>query len=147
MHEQLLKLKHVLFQFLRFATVGTLGVTIDFGLLNLLSWATGVTRGEGLIPLNVISFGTALTVSFFLNKRWTFKDLSLTENLRKFNLFLIISVLGATINTAIMTILTTHVDPNITLAPFLLLNLAKTAATTASGLWNFFGYKIVVFKK
>lgn len=127
--------------------VGSLGMVIDFGLLNLMSWVTGITRGSGLIPLNVVSFGAALTVSFFLNKRWTFKDDSIRDNLKKFNLFLIISVLGVSINTAIVTILTTYVDPNITLAPFLLLNLAKTAATAGSGLWNFFGYKLVVFKK
>ncbi len=147
MDSQMAKFKDVLFQFLRFATVGIIGITIDFGLLNLLSWLTGITRGTGIIPLNIVSFGAALTVSFFLNKRWTFKDSSLTDNLKKFNLFLIISVLGAAINTSVVTILTTHVDPNITLAPYLLLNLAKGTATIASGLWNFFGYKLVVFKK
>lgn len=127
--------------------VGSLGITIDFGLLNLMSWATGITRGSGLIPLNIVSFGAALVVSFYLNKHWTFKDESFTENFKKFNLFLIVSVIGTTINTSIVTIFTTHVDPNITLAPFLLLNLAKTAATAGSGLWNFLGYKLVVFKK
>lgn len=141
------KLKFILVQLLHFAAVGSMGVIIDFGLLNLLSWVTGITKGWGIVPLNIISFSAALTVSFLLNKRWTFKDTSQTDNFKKFNLFLIISLLGLAINTSVVALITSNVNPALAVGPYFLLNFAKIIATGASGLWNFSGYKMVVFKK
>jgi putative flippase GtrA len=147
MGEERFQIKNILAQFLRFAAVGSLGVLIDFGLLNILSWVTGITKGWGIVPLNIISFSAALAVSFFLNKHWTFKDNSLSDNFKKFNLFLIISLLGLTINTSVVALITSYIHPSFAVGPYMLLNLAKIMATAASGLWNFSGYKLIVFKK
>lgn len=139
--------KNIFFQFIRFAMVGSMGVVIDFAVLNLLSLATGITSGNGIIPLNVISFGTALTFSFFFNKRWTFKDFSPVELPKKFTLFLLISLMGLTINTIGVRIISTNISLPLDIHPQLWLNIAKVIATGASGLWNFLGYKNLVFKK
>lgn len=134
-------------QFLKFITVGFMGTIIDFGILNLLSWLTGVTSGDGIIPINIVAFVSALTFSFYFNKRWTFDDLSVGETHRKFTWFLLISLGGVTINTLIVRFLTTNINPAFDVDPRLWLNIAKFLATGASGLWNFFGYKLIVFKK
>ena|SRR3989344_462942 len=130
--------------------VGALGILIDFGILNLLSWVFGITKGLGIIPLNMVSFGSAIVVTFLLNKHWTFRDQSSGDNLKKFNLFLIVSIFGLIINTAIVSTIIDFVDPRslgMNLTDRQWLNIAKGIATIVSGLWNFTNYKLNVFKK
>jgi putative flippase GtrA len=134
-------------QFLKFAIIGAINTGIDFAILNILSKMTGITKGDGLIPLNAISFTIAVTNSYFLNKRWAFGDSTQGEGGKKFSLFLIISVIGAVLNTSIVRFVATNIDPMFGLSPQLWLNVAKAAATGVSLVWNFAGYKLFVFKK
>lgn len=139
--------KQLTSQFIKFCTVGFIGTAVDFALLNLLSWATGIVRGNGLIPINIISFSCAFVLSFFLNKLWTFQDSHRHDYLEKFSLFLVISLIGVSLNTLIVRYVSTNIDPLFGLSDREWLNLAKAFATIFSGLWNFSGYKLVVFKK
>ncbi len=134
-------------QFIRFGIVGGLNTAIDFGVLNLLSFITGITKGTGLVPLNMISFTVAVINSYYLNKYWAFKDQSSGEGMKKFSLFLVISVIGALINTGTVTLVATSLEPWFGLGPTPWLNVAKVLATGLSLIWNFIGYKLLVFKK
>src|SRR3989304_3772560 len=51
-------------QFAKFAQVGVLNTAIDFGILNLLIFATGITSGLSIFPLNAISIFTSRINSF-----------------------------------------------------------------------------------
>ena len=57
-------------QLVKFATTGFTNSFIDFGILafcvEILKWP--------LLPSNVLSTGIAITNAFFMNKRWTFKN-------------------------------------------------------------------------
>lgn len=108
---------------------------------------TGIYEGNGIIPLNIISFTVAVINSYFLNKRWAFKDQTGGEHGKKFTMFLLVSVIGAGINTATVRIVSTNIDPMFGLTQELWLNVAKVVATGISLVWNFAGYKLVVFKK
>lgn len=134
-------------QFLRFAIIGLINTGVDFLILNLLIWATGIKEGNGLIPLNIISFTIAVINSYILNKRWAFKDQTQGETAKKFTNFLIISVIGALINTAIVRFGSTNVEPMFGLSQVMWVNVAKVVATGVSLVWNFVGYKLLVFKK
>src|SRR3989344_6814534 len=63
----------LLWQFSKFALVGVLNTAIDFGILNLLIFVTGIASGLAIIPLNAVSFSTAIVNSSFWNKKWVFK--------------------------------------------------------------------------
>ncbi|OGE81368.1 MAG: hypothetical protein A3H72_03750 [Candidatus Doudnabacteria bacterium RIFCSPLOWO2_02_FULL_48_8] len=134
-------------QFIRFAIIGGLNTAIDFALLNLLSWATGIYEGNWIILLNTISFSVAVINSYILNKRWAFGDQGSGEGGRKFTLFLAVSIVGAVINTAVVRVVSTNIDPMFGLSQELWLNVGKVLATGLSLVWNFIGYKILVFKK
>lgn len=134
-------------QFLRFAIIGAINTAVDFLVLNLLIFATGIKEGNGLIPLNIISFTVAVINSYVLNKRWAFRDQTAGDTARKFTNFLIISVIGAFINTAIVRFGSTNIDPMFGLSQVLWVNLSKIVATGVSLIWNFIGYKLLVFKK
>lgn len=141
------KLKAIFNQFWRFAVIGVINTAIDYGILFLLSKATGITKGNGVIPLNVISFSIATINSYYLNKKWAFGDQSRLEQGRKFSLFLVVSIIGVVINTGIVRVVSTNIAPMFGLSPRLWLLASKLVATAISLIWNFIGYKVVVFKK
>ena len=134
-------------QFWRYAIIGLINTAIDFLVLNLLSYITGIYEGNGLIPLNVISFTVAVTNSYFMNKKWAFKDAAFGDAGKKFSLFLLVSIIGAILNTTVVRFVSTNIDPMFGLSQELWLNVAKVLATGLSLVWNFTGYKLLVFKK
>jgi putative flippase GtrA len=134
-------------QFWRFVIIGVINTVIDYAILLILSKLTGITGGSKIIPLNITSFTVATINSYYLNKHWAFADQSRHEQGKKFSLFLIVSIIGVTLNTTIVTLITSHISPMFGLPPRVWLIGSKLVATAASLVWNFVGYKIIVFKK
>ena len=134
---------HGLVQFGKFLAVGTLNTGIDFGTLNLLSWLTGIYGGVQLAPINVPGVLLALTNSYLLNKHWTFK--APAQPGRRVGRFVLVSLIGVSLNTALVVALTHVMMRPAGLTPQLWENLAKALATGGMLLWDFLGYKFVVF--
>lgn len=134
------------FQFIKFATVGVLNTAIDFGILNLLMWGSGIYKGSWIFLFNTLSFSVAAANSYFFNKYWTFGELSKIRA-GQFAKFFIISVGGALINSGIVFAVTTFIPPAFGLGEELWANLAKIIATAIAWIWNFTMYKYIVFKK
>ena len=133
----------LLWQFSKFAQVGVLNTAIDFGILNLLIFVTGITSGLSIIPLNAISFSTAIVNSFFWNEKWVFK----AKKEANFITFVVVTLIGLAINSGIVYAITTFVPPIFVDSQKLWVNLAKVLATGISLIWNFTGYRLIVFKK
>jgi len=111
-------------------------------------FSTKIYSGRWLILFNSISFSAAVINSYFLNKYWTFKSQNVEDSKAKqFSQFLIISVIGISINDAIVYGLATFTSPLFGLSAQMWTNVAKLFATAASMVWNFIGYKFIVFKK
>jgi putative flippase GtrA len=136
----------LLAQLLRFAVVGVLNTGIDFAILNILSYFTHITSGTGIIPLKGVAFLAANINSYLINKKWTFKDNTSGEGAKKFSTYLAVSVVGALINLGAVYLITTYVPPVFGLNKSLWLNAANLVATGLSLIWNFVGYKLIVFR-
>lgn len=141
----------IVFQFTKFVLVGGLNTLIDFGMLNLLMWSTDIYKGSLIIGLNAVSFLTAVTNSYLWNKFWTFKEdreaqVKKESVGKEFSQFVVVSLIGISLNTAIVYLITTFVNPIFGLSPVLWANLAKVIATLISLIWNFLGYKFIVFR-
>lgn len=132
-----------LWQFAKFALVGVLNTAIDFGILNLFIASTGITSGPSIIPMNAFSFSAAVVNSYFWNRRWVFAG----RTHGNFVIFFIITVIGVGINSGIVFLITTYISPLFNLDRTLWVNFAKVLATGISLVWNFTGYRLVVFKK
>ena len=133
----------LLWQFAKFAQVGVLNTAIDFGILNLLIFVTGITSGLSIIPLNAISFSIAIINSFFWNEKWVFE----TKKEANFITFVVVTLIGLAINRGIVYAITTFVPPTFVDSQKLWVNSAKVLATGISLIWNFTGYRLIVFKK
>jgi len=137
------KKNKLLWQLAKFALVGVLNTAIDFGILNFFIGMTGVASGAGIILINTTSFSTALVNSYFWNRDWVFGQTKKSN----FLTFMLVTLIGLSINTGVVYILTTYIQPILVTSPTLWANLAKVAATVLSLIWNFTGYKLIVFKK
>lgn len=136
-----------LIQFLKFAFVGVINTAVDFAVLNLLMWTTGIYKGRWIILLNAIAFSVAVINSYIWNKFWTFKAKETEAGPQEFTKFLIISLVGIGLNTGIVYFVTTYVPPILSISAPLWANTAKILATVLSLIWNFIGYKFLVFKR
>jgi putative flippase GtrA len=139
-------------QLSRFSVVGALNTGIDLLVLNILTLLSGVTDGAGYAVQKALSFCVAALFSYAMNKRWTFGDTSTGGQRRKLAQFFAISGLGALINVVVATVVVTYlrdlVDPGPggLLTDQLWVNLGALCGSGAGFLWNFAGYKLVVFR-
>jgi putative flippase GtrA len=127
--------------------VGTLNTAIDFGVLNLLSLLTSVYGGGRLIPINIPGFVLAMINSYVLNKYWTFKATARGVSSLEIGTFALVSFIGLGINTAVCVVVASLLPPTLSITPVLWENIAKVVATGFSLVWNFVGYKYVVFER
>ncbi len=135
-------------QFSRFAAVGILNTAIDFGILNTLSLVSGATAGLVIGGVNLPGFSIAVFNSYLWNKLWVFQDRPHGEKLfHDFPRFLMVTGVGVVVNSALVVILTTYGGPLVDIEPARWLNIAKVMATAVTFLWNFTGYKFIVFRQ
>lgn len=141
------KYKKLVVQFSKFVLIGFLNTGIDFAILNLLMWQTGIYSGRYIIILNAISFSVAVINSYFWNKLWIFRAGGTEKKAGEFAQFVAITLVGMALNTTVVYVITTLVSPMFGLSAELWANLAKVVATGISLVWNFAGYKFIVFKR
>lgn len=137
----------IVFQFAKYATVGFANTAVDFGILNLLMWLTGIYRGKSIFLLNSVAFLIAVTHSYIWNKFWTFKAREKASIPGQVLQFVAVSLIGVLINGGIVYMISTLVSPMFGLSAALWANAAKVVATAISLIWNFIGYKFIVFRR
>ncbi len=125
---------------LRFAAIGAMNTVIDFGLLFVFK-----ALGLPVLLANVLSTSIAFSLSFTLNKKYTFKT-SGTNVKRELALFIAVTLFGLWVLQGLVIMLTSplissvlHTNAETTLA------IAKLAATAVSMTWNYIAYDKLVF--
>jgi len=139
-------LKKIIQQFSKFFLIGMLNTGIDFGVLNLLMRLFGIYEGNGIIPIKATAFFVANINSYFCNKYWTFKQGQQEHAAQEYSKFLIISGVALGIHLLVVYSMTTYIPPMI-VGKELWANLANCLASGLALIWNFIGYKFIVFKK
>jgi len=129
-------------RFLKFAAVGVIGAIIDFGVMNLLTQATGMD----LVPAGTISFICAVSSNFVWNRYWTYPDSRSRPISRQLVMFFLVNIAGVAIRIPILhyvepPLLHVIEDTNLLAslsAEFLAKNLTLALAVGIVMLWNFF---------
>jgi len=137
----------VIFQAGKFVTVGISNTLIDWGVLNLQILLTGITAGLFYPVFKGVSFLVAIINSFLWNKFWTFKKGETEKTGTEFLQFLIISAVGFGINVGIASLVVNLIGPQAGISPKVWATVGALIATMFSMIWNFLGYKFIVFKR
>ncbi len=146
----------IIWQLGKFIVTGILNVLVDFGTLTLLTFfikkylfieSTDILFSIGTVITfyslyKAISFTVANINSYLWNKYWTFEKKGKKQS--EFFQFFVVSIIGFTINVVTASIVFS--------LPHSMNNeqwgLVGAAAGSIVGLvWNFLGYKFLVFKK
>ena len=124
---------------LRFVMVGIANTIIDFGLMNIFKLV-----GLNIYVANTLSTGSAMVFSFFMNKKWTFRNAG-QNYLRQVILFFIFTMIGIwVIQNGFIWLIQTFV-PHFGLPGVLFDNAAKLIASVPSLIWNYITYNNIVF--
>lgn len=118
---------------LKFGIVGLVNTGIDFALFS------GLTLGLGLnaIPANVVSYSVGVVTSFVLNRSWTFRGRNGRSARSQMLLFVVGSVGGLAVSTAVVALLVGVLAP----LP------SKAISVFATFLWNYGFSTRVVFRR
>jgi putative flippase GtrA len=135
----------VIYQFAKFAAVGTLNTVLNFAVLNLLAIISGVNSGPLVAVFAGVAFLIATTNSFFWNKLWTFGSRAAATG-REALKFYAITAVGVILNSSAVAVVVNYLRPA-SVNPSVWLNVGGLAGVAVSFLWNFFGYKFIVFKQ
>ncbi len=88
------RLRPLIGQMLRFGTVGTIGFVVDTATVYGLHFRGGLD----LYTAGAAAYVTAATVTWALNRAWTFRDASRARPGRQWALFLLVQLLGFALN-------------------------------------------------
>jgi len=123
----------------RFVLVGAFADVIDIKVFQFLFW---------IIPLylifKVVSFLAATFVKFWWNKHWTFEKYEKKHINREVVQFFIVTLMGLAIDVVLFYYFS-RVKTGISTKLWIELSIIFAAIVAA--IWNFLGYKFLVFKK
>ncbi|RJO61464.1 GtrA family protein [candidate division WS5 bacterium] len=137
-----------LYQFIKFAETGGLNTFVDLGVLNLLILISGISAGLYYSVFKGISFVAAILNSYFWNKHWVFESKAKGESGEKeFAKFIAVSGGGFLVNVGVASLIVFLTKDSTAIDPKIMANIAAAIAFIMTMMWNFLGYKLVVFVK
>jgi Predicted membrane protein len=129
--------KHVS-EVIRFGISGVAGFIVDAGIVVIF------TRGLGLGPIvaQVVGFTIAVTVTWLINRHWTFAEHASEKWLHEWTRYVAANSVGAVVNNCIYAILV------LTAVLFSRTPVLAVAAGSMAGMgFNFASSKLLVFKQ
>ena len=126
---------------IRFALIGGINTAIDFVILFIL-----VGLGVPTLISNILSTSSALTFSFFANKKFTFKATNKITRAQVLQ-FLGITLVGLWVIQPVIIFVVKFLMSSLNLNTFVVLFIGKLLATVVTLIWNYLLYKNFVFKK
>ena len=133
-------------QLAKFGEVGFLNTAIDFGILNFLIFITGFSAGLYFSVFKATSFIVANINSYVWNRFWVFETRR-AVSAKEYVQFLVVSIVAITINVGVASLVVNFIPARFGLSPALWANLGAAAGVASGLIWNFIGYKLIVFKK
>ena len=126
-------------RFARFLVVGAIGTLLDFGLLSLLK-----ASGLPTLTANTLSFSAGVANNFTWNRMWTFADVKQAGWQKQLAQFLLVSLVGLSLNNAIVLWLETPLGQLLGQPEYGYLP-AKVIATGGIVFWNYFANRYWTF--
>lgn len=129
-------MKLIVKQGIKHIFTGGVADLVDIGVFNLLFWIF-----PAQLIIKAISFLVAAVIKYFGNKIWVF-DKNDGHSIKEAGQFLIVTLVGLLVNVASFYCATLFA-PNTKIWT----EISVIFAMGVTAIWNFLGYKLLVFKK
>jgi putative flippase GtrA len=120
-----------------FGVVGAVNFCVDLGIFNLLHFHYGV----GVLTSKIVSTSISTTLSYFMNRHWSFSHRARTGLRREYLLFFVLNVIALLIALGVLAIVHYGLGFNDTLS----LNVANIVGVGIGTVFRFWSYKRWVF--
>jgi putative flippase GtrA len=126
--------EHLIHEIAKFGVVGAINYVVDVGLFNLL-----LVEGLHHKPLTAKAISTmvAVTLSYFLNRHWTWRDKARTGLIREYGAFIGLSVVALLITLACLAFGEYVLHENSLLARNFWGNVVGIGSATVWRFWSF----------
>ncbi len=119
---------------------------IDFGVLNLLIYYSGVAEGILYSVFKAASFLLANVNSYSWNRSWTFRSGEIEKWKQIIKFFAVVGI-ALFINVSTASLVVARFSGSGPISPALWANIAAGVSLVITLFWNFFGLKHLVFEK
>ena len=137
-----------LVQFSKFCVISFSNLMIDFGILNLLIYYSGVAEGVLYSVFKAASFLLANVNGYAWNKFWTFRSREVEGWLKQFIRFFAVVGVGLVINVTVASYVVAEFGGSGgSISSTLWANIGAAVSLVFTLFWNFFGLKYLVFEK
>jgi putative flippase GtrA len=134
-------------QLARFILIGALFAIFDLTILNSLMKYYGITEGAWYVLFVAISFVITTCIKFIADKFWAFDKKEGKAVGFEFSSFFVVTIISLGIQLGVAAYLVDVVGPMFNTTPIMWANIGKIAGICVGFIWNFLGYKFIVFKK
>ena len=136
-----------IFQLAKYLLIGVLATIADLGILNFLMGTSGIAIGLWYSVFKGISFIVATCAKYFGDKFWAFEKMEKEGMHKEFGQFFIVTLIGLGLNVGVASFVVNVIGPQFGLNETLWAIIGGITAAFGVTVWNFIGYKFIVFKK
>ena len=137
-----------LVQFSKFCVISFSNLMIDFGILNLLIYYSGVAEGVLYSVFKAASFLLANVNGYAWNKFWTFRSREVEGWLKQLIRFFAVVGVGLVINVTVASYVVAEFGGSGgSISSTVWANIGAAVSLIFTLFWNFFGLKYLVFEK
>lgn len=134
-------------QFGKFVAIGFTNAALDFGVLNLLIFLTGITGTIWYSVFKITSAAVSMANSYILNKNWAFEAGESGGGKMEFIKFIGVAIISLLINVLVASAVVNFIHPVLGISAKVWANLGAVAGSASALIFSFVGFKLAVFKK
>ena len=135
-------------EFGKYVATGFTNFAVDAGVFNVLLSITHAPEGPLFVVQKSISFVVAVSHSYYWNRRWAFQRAAAgSPSVRsEFTKFLTVNLIAMVVNVGVAYGVVHFALRPATFSPEVWANIGAIAGAAAALIFNFIGFKVVVFK-
>jgi len=139
----------VVYQLAKFLLIGAFFAIFDLIILNILLEYFGISKDEAIkyAVFVAISFIVATTAKYVADKYWAFEKAGREQMGLEFGKFFVITVISGGIQVAVASFIFALAPSLFEMTELVAGNIGKIGGIIVASIWNFLGYKFIVFKK
>lgn len=134
------------FQVAKFLLIGILATLVDLGVFKFLGFIFLGTKLTDAI-FKGISFLVATFAKYWGNKFWAFEKMEKTGMGKEITQFFVVTAISLGINVGIFSFVVNVIGPQFGILLETWKTIGVIIASIVVAVWNFLGYKFIVFKK